>query len=126
MGGIETPRKRSCQTKKALIKGNKLPLNGHLHLLYYLFTKLSYAQIKLYTGYSKNTITSAKAILRKKFALLNTSRMIIGGLGLKVEVDETVLCRWGVIRNPSSADDEEKDTVWIIGIIDSVNKENFL
>lgn len=33
-----------------------------------------------------------------------------------IEMDESVLCRRGVIRVPSHADDEIPDTLWILGI----------
>ncbi len=43
-----------------------------------------------------------------------------------VEVDETVLCRRGVIRDPTFCDDDEvRDTVWIVGISVKFNKSNF-
>ncbi len=57
--------------------------------------------------------------------MYNFRCLLIGGTGKKTEVDETVLCRRGVIRNPSSSDDDIKDTVWILGIIDSQNKDSF-
>ncbi|KAG0434553.1 hypothetical protein DMUE_5140, partial [Dictyocoela muelleri] len=39
--------------------------------------------------------------------------------------DETVLSRRGVIRYPTSTDDETKDTMWIFGAIDKNDKRNF-
>ncbi len=33
-------------------------------------------------------------------------------------------CRRGMIRNSGDADDEKKDTVWIVGIYTSLNKKD--
>ncbi len=57
--------------------------------------------------------------------MYNFRCLLIGGTGKKTEVDETVLCRRGVTRNPSSSDDEIRDSKWILGVIDSQNKDSF-
>ncbi|KAG0438212.1 hypothetical protein DMUE_3230 [Dictyocoela muelleri] len=41
------------------------------------------------------------------------------GLGYSVEVDETVLSRRGIIRNPTIQSDEVRDTVWRLGAIEN-------
>jgi transposase-like protein len=51
--------------------------------------------------------------------------MLIGGPGVEVEVDESVLCRRGIIRNPTSREDEISDTVWILGIVEKYDKSKF-
>ena len=43
----------------------------------------------------------------------------MGGKGIIVEADETVLCRRGVINNPTSTNDNIAYTVWILGVIDN-------
>lgn len=48
----------------------------------------------------------------------------IGGLGIILEVDETVLSRRGVIDNPTCYTDELADIIWILGAIDQ-NKNFF-
>ncbi|WUR05162.1 DDE-TNP-IS1595 domain-containing protein [Vairimorpha necatrix] len=41
----------------------------------------------------------------------------------RFQVDETVLCRRGTIRVPSRADDGIKDTAWILGLIEAVDRK---
>jgi hypothetical protein len=43
--------------------------------------------------------------------------MLIKSPGVEVEVDESVLCRKGIIRNPTSSKDETVDPVWILRIL---------
>jgi hypothetical protein len=43
--------------------------------------------------------------------------MLTKSPGVEVEVDESVLCRRGIIRNPTSSKDENIDTVWILRIV---------
>ncbi|KAG0436312.1 hypothetical protein DMUE_4284, partial [Dictyocoela muelleri] len=52
--------------------------------------------------------------------------IFLGGLDKVVEADETVICRRGVIRYPTSTDDETRDTVWIFGALDLSDKSQFL
>ncbi|KAF9764771.1 hypothetical protein NGRA_0276 [Nosema granulosis] len=117
-------RKTGCQSKKKFFKGNRLPFDEFLFLVYLILLKEDYDQIKHLYHVSNTKIASVKNTLRLYFETRNKEGLLIGGLGVKVEVDETVLCRRGIIRNPSSADDHIKDTVWILGIIDTSNKEN--
>ena len=56
---------------------------------------------------------------------LNRHTVLLGGPGVIVEVDETVLCRRRVIRCPSNEDDSIADTVWIVGGVDSTPERNF-
>jgi hypothetical protein len=51
--------------------------------------------------------------------------MLIGGPGVKVDVDESVLCRRGIIRNPTSWGDEIADTFWVLGIVENYDKSKF-
>jgi hypothetical protein len=75
-------------------------------------------------GVTSSTIASAKRKLREFYKQSNEKRLIIGGPGKIVQVDESVLCRRGKIRSPTSSDDNIKDTVWIIGIVDAYDSSN--
>ncbi|KAG0442614.1 hypothetical protein DMUE_0141 [Dictyocoela muelleri] len=44
----------------------------------------------------------------------------------KLQSDETVLLRGRIIRRPTLTDDSTPDIVRILGIIDTVNKQNYL
>lgn len=65
----------------------------------------------------KEIILACKVIMAEEFIKL-------GGLGYKVQVDESVICRRGTIRNPTSTSDEIRDTTWIIGGIDNTDDKN--
>ena len=52
--------------------------------------------------------------------------VLLGGLGATVEVDESVICRRGTIRNPKSIDDNTADTVWIFGAIDNTPEKKII
>lgn len=49
----------------------------------------------------------------------------MGGTIHVVQVDETVLFSCGKIRCPSVVDDEFKDTLWIVGMVDVEEPTNF-
>jgi hypothetical protein len=63
------------------------------------------------TGISQTTMAKIKAILRIFFNKENDKVSILGGPGVRIEVDETVMCRRRKIKSPTSADDDIKDTV---------------
>ncbi|KAF9763494.1 hypothetical protein NGRA_1234 [Nosema granulosis] len=109
--GVE---KRGLSAKKNLFEENMLPFDEFLFLVYLILLKEDYDQIKHLYHVSNTKIASVKNTLRLYFETRNKEGLLIGGLGVKVEVDETVLCRRGIIRNPSSTDDHIKDTVWIL------------
>ncbi|KAG0427910.1 hypothetical protein DMUE_5864, partial [Dictyocoela muelleri] len=68
-----------------------------------------------------------KKKMRKCYELYSSKIPIfLGGLDKVVEADETVICRKGVIRYPTSADDEPRDTVWIFLALDLSEKSQFL
>jgi hypothetical protein len=64
--------------------------------------------------------------LRDYFRSCNEKRLIIVGTGRVVQINETVICRSGKIRCPSAVDDDIKDIVWIVGIVDAKDPTNFL
>ncbi|KAG0438923.1 hypothetical protein DMUE_2790, partial [Dictyocoela muelleri] len=49
----------------------------------------------------------------------------MGGEGIVLEIDETVISRNGIIRSPSNADDSISNTIWLLGIIQRDNIRNF-
>jgi hypothetical protein len=51
--------------------------------------------------------------------------MIIGGPRRIVQVDESVICRRGKLRNLTSTDDSDPDTVWIVDIVEASNLTDF-
>ncbi|KAG0439059.1 hypothetical protein DMUE_2694 [Dictyocoela muelleri] len=56
----------------------------------------------------------------------NRRPIILGGLNTKLQADETVLSRRGIIRCPTKTDDETPGTIWILGVIDVSDKQKFL
>ncbi|KAG0441833.1 hypothetical protein DMUE_0763 [Dictyocoela muelleri] len=51
--------------------------------------------------------------------------VLLGGPGVIVEVDESVICRKGIIRSPTCIDDETPETTWILGGIENTSQRNF-
>ncbi|KAG0419816.1 hypothetical protein DMUE_6361, partial [Dictyocoela muelleri] len=86
---------------------------------------LNYTQIKLLIPkISDHTIALARKKMIEIYRRLNQNNMFLGGLGTIVEADETVLSRRGIIRNPTSYDDQAQDAIWILGLIDHTNEKN--
>ncbi len=63
-----------------------------------------------------------KGYTRRYFTSVNNNNLVLGGPGVEVEVDETVFCRRGIIRDPTFCDDDVRDTVWILGTFEKNNK----
>jgi hypothetical protein len=78
-----------------------------------------YGEILLECDVSLNTLTEIRKKLRRIFKdYLEARPVLVGGLNSIVQCDETLICRRGIIKRPSTADDGIKDTVWILGCID--------
>ncbi|KAG0437596.1 hypothetical protein DMUE_3600, partial [Dictyocoela muelleri] len=104
----------------------RTPLNILLQAIYFLMAGTSYDQTKLFLGISKNTISMIKKRLRQIYKNhMERDKTLIGGPGIIVEVDESVICRRGIIRYPTSTDDNIKDSIWIIGGIENTPERNF-
>ncbi|KAG0437747.1 hypothetical protein DMUE_3510 [Dictyocoela muelleri] len=115
----------SCRKIKSTTN-SKIELTKLIHIIYLILNNSTYKQINIYHGIADTTINNIKKRMRKCFEAYCTKRPVfIGGLGKTVEADETVLSRRGIIRYPTSTDDDVKDTVWILGVIDSVDKNQF-
>ncbi|KAG0436814.1 hypothetical protein DMUE_4038 [Dictyocoela muelleri] len=91
-----------------------------------LLSGLTYKHLGLWQSLSKATISSVKhKVLEGAFRNMNDRPILLGGLDVIVEADETAICRRGIIRNPSNTADEVADTVWILGVIDNTPLRNF-
>ncbi|KAG0433925.1 hypothetical protein DMUE_5365 [Dictyocoela muelleri] len=107
----------SCRKRKTAYKSN-LKINKILKLIYLIMAGSSYCQLFLFSGISNSTIDIMKKKIFNCYRIyLNNKPVYLGGLGIKVEVDETFISRSGIIKNPSSTDDAKKDTVWILDIM---------
>jgi hypothetical protein len=100
-----------------------MPLNRNQFFMHLLFLDSSYHLIYQLVGGSSATIAKAKSSLLAYYQYKNPWKLLIGGPG--VEVDETVLCNRGIIRNPTFNEDEVADTVWILGIVEKYDKSKF-
>ncbi|WUR02938.1 DDE-TNP-IS1595 domain-containing protein [Vairimorpha necatrix] len=114
-----------CSARLVVNKGCKVPLHTFCDLVFGILCRYSYFQLMARLGVSTATISAVKSSLRKIYKDLLKNRIIIGGPGQVVQVDESVICRRGKIRSPTSSDDFIRDTVWILGIIDAQNPSNF-
>jgi hypothetical protein len=114
-----------CSAKRGLLQKNKLPLHNFCDLIFCILCRNSYFMIKARLGVSSSTIAAAKKKLRTIYKEFMRRRLIIGGPGKIVQADESVICRRGKIRNPTSEDDSRPDTVWILGIVDASDPTNF-
>ncbi|KAG0434470.1 hypothetical protein DMUE_5170 [Dictyocoela muelleri] len=86
----------------------------------------SYDQITNYLKVSKSLISAVKSKLRSCYkSYIDSKKLLLGGPGRIVEVDESVICRKGVIRNPTSTDDDKPETTIILGGIDNTDARNF-
>ncbi|KAG0441006.1 hypothetical protein DMUE_1364 [Dictyocoela muelleri] len=113
----------TCRRRKSVIN-TKLPVNRLLFVFYCLLINLSYSQISCFVcNISNATIASVRQRLRVIFITINARHhILLGGLNSIVQVEETVISRRGIIRNPSYIDDETPDTIWILGAIDISNR----
>ncbi|KAG0439892.1 hypothetical protein DMUE_2129, partial [Dictyocoela muelleri] len=115
----------TCQKRIGIIN-TKLPLNRYMYLVYMLLSGVTYKQLNLWQLLTKVTISSVKhKVLEGASRYMNERPVLLGGLNVIVEADETAICRRGIIRNPSNTSDEVTDTVWILGAIDNTPKRNF-
>ncbi|KAG0440662.1 hypothetical protein DMUE_1572 [Dictyocoela muelleri] len=97
-----------------------------IHIIYLILSGANYKQLFWYHGVSDSTIASIKkklSICYKDFC--HTIPVFLGGEGRITEVDDTVISRRGIIRYPTSTDDDTKETIWILGAIDSTDKSQF-
>lgn len=117
--------KRSCR-KRSNITQSKINICIYLHTLYLILNGCTYQQIYSFHGLSKSTIMRIKNNIRELYEKYIMDRPVyLGGHGIVVEADETVLSRRGIIVSPTSTSDERRDTIWILGAIDNTDAKNF-
>lgn len=116
---------RGCQSKNSILKTN-IQINDYLLIYFKLLTNHSYNQIVQDVPSSFTTFTKVRKQLKRVMVIfLESNRTIVGGENIIVQCDESVICRRGLIRTPTSTDDAFKDTVWILGCIDNTPERNF-
>lgn len=116
---------RNCRQRKTLCR-NSLGLCKYLHIIYLILTECNYKQLNRYYNLTNTTIFRMKKLLRKIFKKhMQNNKTFLGGLGKVIEIDETVLSRRQIIKNPTSLEDDVLDTVWILGAIDNTPEKNF-
>ncbi|KCZ81344.1 hypothetical protein H312_01225, partial [Anncaliia algerae PRA339] len=99
-----------CRYRQSLLN-TKIPLNKYLQLVYCLILNMNYYQIKNCVAVQDEAISNARKKLRELMsAYMARQTILLGGLNCIVECDETVLCRRGTIRQPTSLDDNYPDT----------------
>lgn len=119
-------RSRTCQ-KTISLYHSKLPFTRLVHAIYLILSDVTYTQIYWFYGFSDCTTAKIKKKLSEVYRMfLNKRPLLLGGIGQQVQVDETVLSRRGVIRSPTSTDDETRDTVWIVGVVEPNNVKRFV
>lgn len=119
--------RRGCQKIQSLFQ-TPWPLTKVVHVLYVLILGSNYFQLRMFFGISDSSIARYKALLLDCYkAYLDARPIVLGipGRRIIVEVDESVLSRRGIIRNPTSTDDTVQDTVWILGGVDRTDEHNF-
>lgn len=114
-----------CQKRKRLSK-SKIALPKLIHCVYLLMLEVNYRNMYIYHGISDCTIASIKSKLISIYKIyLDQRQVFLGGPGVIVEVDESVLSRRGIIRSPTSFDENRNDTVWILGGVEKNNPSIF-
>lgn len=89
---------------------------------------LNYKQIAFLLGIADSTISRVKKRLLLGYKEFMSERVpvALGGIRQIVEVDESVISRRGIIRNPTTHDDCILDTIWILGAVDRNTPQNFI
>lgn len=117
---------QTCR-KRFRLSSSKLPILKVLHCIYLLMADTSYHNMFVFHGISDATIASIKSKLLVIYErYIHQRPVLLGGPGVTIEVDETVLSRKGIIRNPTSTDDARAYTVWILGAVCKTNTKKFV
>lgn len=114
----------NCRKTKSVYCGfdfdlPKIKITKILRAAYYFLVECTNYQTMIFVGIDEKTYISLKKIFIARLGLyerLNAER--IGGNGHVFQVDETAVCRRGIITNPTSLEEEVRDTVWIVGMIE--------
>ncbi|KAF7685771.1 hypothetical protein CDIK_3480 [Cucumispora dikerogammari] len=131
--------KRTCRTKMSLFKNTFFSEpNVEVHLFlrvilgYYIY--LDHFQLEIFFDLSRNIIIKIRKkitdLLKPLFSVSITCDKTvaeIGGPRTYVQVDETDICKGGLILNPSSAYGDIKKAQWLVsGVIEGLKKEFFI
>lgn len=115
-----------CQAKRS-IYNSKLRMHDFIFVIFKLLTSVPYKEITRDILVSKTSLSSIRKKLARVFELIsNEQNQLLGGVGVVVECDETVLCRRGIIQYPTTTDDNTADTTWILGCIENTQERKFL
>lgn len=116
---------KNCQSKQS-VYNTKLLFNEFCLVVYKLILGVKYSEIITEVKISARSLVNIRYLLQKKYkTFLEKRKFLLGGPNCIVQCDESVMCRRGTIKCPSTADDNIKDTVWILGCIDNSDNKNF-
>ncbi|KAG0435390.1 hypothetical protein DMUE_4750, partial [Dictyocoela muelleri] len=123
-------RCKICKTKMTLnngfLKRSRVSLNILLRIIYTFTANFDIVQIEITTGLSKNTIIAYRKMIIEQ--IKNSKDQLfgkIGGPGIKVQIDETAICRGKIIINPSSTLDDDDEIQWLVGGIEETEEKIF-
>lgn len=123
---------RTCKQRRNVYLGlrdefPRIKLTKILQCLYYYVLELSNYQVTILTGVSEKSYISLKKIfLNRIYSSETQQRTLIGGEGIVFQVDETAVCRRGLVRNPTTTELISRDTVWLLGMIQENNPTNLI
>ncbi|KAG0420593.1 hypothetical protein EQH57_0084 [Dictyocoela roeselum] len=110
-----------------VFKGCKIKINIIFRFIYCFVANFDQIQSSIITSLDLKTIIE----LRKKIIMKIKEKKDelfkkIGGENIRVQVDETAICRGKIIINPSDTldDDEKNEIQWLIGGIEEKNRNN--
>jgi len=122
--------KKTCKTTIGLLKPEyflklKIRIEVLLVGIYLFLLNTSNFGVCNMLNITEVTYIKIKSAIIKYIKKKKDESPTIGGPNVEVEVDETVICRSGLIRSPSLADDNIINTLWLLGGIEKNNQRNF-
>ncbi|KAG0429960.1 hypothetical protein DMUE_5710, partial [Dictyocoela muelleri] len=94
----------NCRHREPIYRSN-LPFTKLINVFYLLMSNSSYKQLNYWYNLPNNTIHRIKKKLREAYKIYSLRRpIILGDLNTKLQADETVLSRRGIIRCPTKTD----------------------
>lgn len=124
-------RKNNCKKEKSIFSATifsntKLTIVDFLDFIFFYLNRSPYHQLRDFCKISDSTIARNKFKLIQVFdQILRERESPIGGQGIRVQVDETVICRNNKLKYPSGRDDQEPNTIWLVGGIEELNPKKF-
>lgn len=83
------------------------------------------AKQSLYMIHQKILFIFLKDVIIKNITRSRVHEQKIGGLGSKIQVDETTICSVRLIANPSNECDNQPGIQWITGDVEKDKSRNF-